>query len=103
MTRILATGLLLAMVTSIANGADAPPVVNAPAGKLRGASAGKVQVFKGIPYAQPPVGALRWKPPLPAAKWQGTLDATQYGAACIQPKGRPDSIYFWNLTTTSED
>ena len=84
-------------------GADAPPIVDAPAGKLQGVDVGGVQVFKGIPYAQPPVGALRWKPPLPAPKWKGTRDATQFGAACIQPKGKPDSIYFWNLPKTSED
>jgi para-nitrobenzyl esterase len=49
------------------------------------------------------VGALRWQPPLPAPKLKGTHDATQFGAACIQPKGRPESIYFWNLPKTSED
>ena len=48
-----------------------------------------VHVFKGIPYALPPIGALRWKPPLPVPTWKGTRDATQFGAACIQPKSRP--------------
>ena len=46
---------------------------------------------------------MRWKPPLPMPKWKGTREATQFGAACIQPKGKPDSIYFWNLPKTSED
>ena len=36
-------------------------------------------------------------------KWKGTRDATQFGAACMQPKGKPDSIYFWNLPPISED
>ena len=36
-------------------------------------------------------------------KWKGTRDATQFGAACVQPKGKPDSIYFWSLPQTSED
>jgi len=84
-------------------GADTPPIVNAPAGKLQGVAAGGVHVFKGIPYAAPPVGALRWKAPLPAPKWKGTRAATEFGAACIQPKGKPDSIYFWRLPSTSED
>jgi len=78
-------------------------VVNAPAGKLQGTTDGRLQVFKGIPYALPPTGEMRWKPPLPMKKWKGTREATQFGAACIQPKGKPDSIYFWTLPKTSED
>jgi para-nitrobenzyl esterase len=94
--------LVVALLTLPAR-ADTPPVVSAPAGSVRGESASGVHVFKGIPYARPPVGELRWKPPLAAAKWKGTLEATQFGAACIQPKGRADSIYFWSLPKTSED
>jgi len=78
-------------------------VVNAPAGKLQGTTDGKLQVFKGIPYALPPIGEMRWKPPLPMKKWKGTREATQFGAACIQARGKPDSIYFWTLPKTSED
>ena len=95
--------LLGAMSSSLTAMAESPPVVNAPAGRLLGAAAGKVHVFKGIPYALPPVGALRWQPPLPAKKWKGVREATQFGAACIQPRGKPDSIYFWSLPSTSED
>lgn len=100
-TRLL--GSFVALFLCLPVGADSPPVVAAPAGKLVGTAQGKVHVFKGIPYAAPPLGALRWKPPLPAAKWKDTRDATQFGAACIQPKGRPESIYFWSLPSTSED
>ena len=103
MSRLGIPAVLLAILVSLPAGAVSPPVVNAPAGKVSGAAAGGVHVFKGIPYAQPPVGAMRWKAPLPAQKWKGTRDATQFGAACIQPKGRPDSIYFWSLPKTSED
>ena len=66
MMRIAVAAALLAASLSSAAGAEAPPVVNAPAGKLSGAVAGAVHVFKGIPYAQPPVGAMRWKAPLPS-------------------------------------
>jgi para-nitrobenzyl esterase len=81
----------------------AAPMVTAPAGKLQGVATDNVHAFKGIPYAAPPVGALRWKPPLPAPRWKGVRNAGEYGAACIQPKGKPDSIYFWSLPSTSED
>ena len=103
MSRLGIPAVLLAILVSLPAGAVSAPVVNAPAGKVSGAAAGGVHVFKGIPYAQPPVGAMRWKAPLPAQKWKGTRDTTQFGAACIQPKGRPDSIYFWSLPKTSED
>lgn len=103
MTRIGLSVMVSLFLALPAGAADAPPMVVAPAGKLQGVDAGNVKVFKGIPYAQAPVGALRWKPPLPAPKWKGSREATQFGAACIQPKGKPDSIYFWNLPKTSED
>src|SRR5262245_27492431 len=46
---------------------------------------------------------MRWKPPLPASTWKDTRVATEVGGACSQPKGRPESIYFWSLPKTSED
>jgi para-nitrobenzyl esterase len=55
-------------------------------GALRGqvvADAG-YRVFKGIPYAQPPVGALRWAAPQPATRWKGVRDATAFGSVCPQ-------------------
>jgi para-nitrobenzyl esterase len=44
-----------------------------------------VRVFKGIPFAAPPVGKLRWQPAQPAARWQGVRAADHFGATCIQP------------------
>src|ERR1019366_5835964 len=43
-----------------------------------------VTVYKGIPFAAPPVGDLRWRPPEAAAAWQGVRKADQFSAACIQ-------------------
>ena len=61
------------------------PVVAIDAGNLAGAvdEAG-IRVFKGIPYAAPPVGDLRWKEPQPVAAWSGTRDAVQFGDRCQQ-------------------
>ena len=46
-----------------------------------------VRVFKGIPYAAPPLGDLRWKPPQPALKWEGVRAADQFGNSCMQGGG----------------
>jgi carboxylesterase type B len=69
--------------------AQAQSVVHTAQGDLRG-SGTEIKVFKGIPYAAPPVGPLRWKPPQPAAAWTGTRDAASFGNDCMQ-KPRPDS------------
>jgi para-nitrobenzyl esterase len=61
------------------------PVVHLSGGILRGFFQGGAAVFKGIPYAAPPIGDLRWRPPQSAAPWQGERDATQPSSACIQP------------------
>ena len=45
-----------------------------------------IRVFKGVPFADPPVGLLRWKPPVPIANWTGIRDCTAFGPACPQPK-----------------
>jgi len=53
----------------------------------------QVRAFKGIPYAAPPVGDLRWQPPQPAHKWKGTLSARDFGSRCIQSSGYPDMVF----------
>jgi len=54
---------------------------------------GKVVAFKGIPYAAPPVGDLRWAPPQPAVKWKKILMARQFGYHCVQTGGYPDMVF----------
>lgn len=51
---------------------------------------GQMTVFRGIPYAAPPVGALRWRPPEPHAPRAGRQDASRFGSACPQLQGNPD-------------
>ena len=80
-----------------------PPVVKIAGGRLEGSTDGSLNVFKGIPYAAPPVGALRWKPPAPAVAWQGTRPATEFGPACVQPKPTLSNIYEGLPMPTSED
>ncbi|MEU9987047.1 carboxylesterase family protein [Streptomyces sp. NPDC048045] len=62
----------------------APPVVRLPAGRLRGVFEGGVAAFKGVPYAAPPVGDLRWRVARPHPGWSGTRDATSYGPSSPQ-------------------
>ena len=61
------------------------PEVKVETGLLHGATEYNMNVFKGIPYAAPPVGDLRWRPPQPAASWSGTRDASKFGNSCPQP------------------
>ena len=59
-------------------------LVKVDSGALQGASSGGVTAFKGVPFAAPPVGNLRWKAPQPVAAWTGVRLATQYGHDCMQ-------------------
>jgi para-nitrobenzyl esterase len=58
-------------------------------GILQGRSTPGSTAFLGIPFAEPPVGPLRWAPPSPALAWTGTRDATTFGPAPWQPSGGP--------------
>ena len=59
-------------------------VVKIESGILRGVVSRGVAAFKGIPYAAPPVGELRWRPPQPAQPWSGVRSASSYGHDCMQ-------------------
>ena len=53
-------------------------------GKIRGVSDGNALVWKGIPYAAPPVGANRWRPPQAVVPWTNVRDASSFGSQCVQ-------------------
>lgn len=74
-------------------------IVQIDSGLIEGAVAGDVLAFKGIPYAAPPVGELRWRPPQPVEPWQAVRPATEFGADCAQAPGDTEKIQ----TTPSED
>lgn len=64
------------------------PVVQTESGLVQGVANASATVtsFKGIPYAAPPVGDLRWKEPQPPLAWEGIRDASEFCASCIQEK-----------------
>jgi para-nitrobenzyl esterase len=64
---------------------------------------GVVRSFKGIPYARPPVGELRWREPQPARRWDGSRDATRFGSTAPQLPVRPTSLYAGGHEHQSED
>jgi para-nitrobenzyl esterase len=83
MKTVAALFILLAAIAGSA--ADSGPTVNVTGGQVRGAILNKGgAVFKGIPYAQPPMGDLRWREPMPVKPWTGVRDATAFGAPCAQ-------------------
>lgn len=53
-------------------------------GTVDGVRVGSTYAYRGIPFAQPPVGELRWKPPQPAACWSGAKRSVSYGFSCVQ-------------------
>ena len=65
-----------------------------------------VTVFKGVPFAAPPVGDLRWRAPKPVVAWQGVRQAGEFGASCIQnivEEHKPWTHEFMTHTPVSED
>lgn len=104
MNRLLSAALLWLACLALPVAAQEGAIVKTPHGAL----AGQVlddgsRVFRGIPYAVPPVGAARWRPPAPAADWAGTRDATRFGPACMQPASPATGIYASELPAMSED
>lgn len=77
-------GILL--MAAMAGGATAATVdqVRVESGALKGAIAGGVAAFKGIPYAAPPTGRNRWRAPQPVTPWKGVRSAATYGSDCMQ-------------------
>jgi para-nitrobenzyl esterase len=84
MRRSIAAFCLLAPLVALAGPRVIRDRVTIDTGALQGATVEGVVSFKGVPFATPPLGQLRWKPPQPVAKWTGVRQATSYGADCMQ-------------------
>ncbi|MDR0200652.1 MAG: carboxylesterase family protein [Delftia acidovorans] len=93
--RWMAGGARLAMVSLAlwltacggGSGAGGPELRETAYGPLRGvddSTASGTYYWKGVPFARPPVGALRWQPPAEPVAWQGEREARQFGPACLQ-------------------
>ena len=92
--------------------AETPARVKVDGGLLQGTSADGLTVYRGIPFAAPPVGELRWRAPQPAAKWEGVKQADRFGARCYQGgRGAPgvdtseDCLYLnvWSPAKSARD
>lgn len=89
----LAVGLLLPLSAAQARSAGAGgPVVSIANGSVMGQTNSGIAIFSGIPYAQPPVGPLRWREPRLLAPWRGTRDATKPAHPCMQSSAGTDSF-----------
>ena len=92
---------MAAMLSLVLAAALAAPVAETASGLVEGEAATGITVYRGVPYAAPPVGDLRWRAPQPAAHWGGVREAKTVGPACMQ-SGDPWPP--WSpVTATSED
>lgn len=101
---LFALGVVTHPRVSAADGVPRLSVVRISTGVLRGQSRGTINVFRGIPYAQPPIGKLRFRAPQPAARWSGVRSAERFGPGCPQPTfGSGVASLGSYFGTTSED
>ena len=76
-------GAILAAMTFFSGPALAQ-VARTDSGLVQGVTSGGITIFKGVPFAAPPTGELRWRPPQPAAAWRGVRKADAFAPACMQ-------------------
>jgi para-nitrobenzyl esterase len=90
---LLFLSIILSLVSWSQKGSN--PVLTIEGGQLKGVETptSGVIVYKGIPFAAPPVGKLRWREPQPVVPWKGVKTADKYGAAAMQITWDPQSFY----------
>lgn len=89
LTVVVVTSVLLVKGSTPAprqdGGSGDPVVVATSGGSVRGVEADGIRTWRGLPYAAPPVGELRWRPPQPAPVWDDVRESEAFGPACLQP------------------
>jgi para-nitrobenzyl esterase len=85
--RMLLSAIVLAATSSLS--VAATTTAKTEQGVVKGTSQGRLTVFKGVPFAAPPVGDLRWRAPQAAAKWQGVRPVDKFAPQCQQSLGGP--------------
>ncbi|MFC1490280.1 carboxylesterase/lipase family protein [Candidatus Latescibacterota bacterium] len=100
---------LVVMLTMFISGqafAQQPSPVSTDCGMVQGISENGLTVYKGIPFAAPPIGDLRWRAPQPAAKWDGVLQANKFAPGPIQggnpPSGKSEDCLYLNVWTPAK-
>ena len=92
--------LLLSSLVIGVNAGDLPAQadpIQVSGGLVSGVAAGGVQTYKGIPYAKPPVGDLRWRAPQSGVPWSGILVADHFSPICVQPDPLGGHSFFTRL------
>lgn len=100
--------LLLGALAAPALAQADDPVVATDLGRLRGEAIGAGAAYRGIPFATPPIGPLRWREAQPLKPWRGVREAKAFGANCIQPLtpgnvGQPQSEDCLTLSVITPD
>lgn len=91
-------GFVFLSLAGVLRGTALAETVRVERGQLQGTFEDGLRIYRGIPYAAPPIGDLRWRPPQPAPKWEGVRVADQFGRACMQTNAA-----IANLPAPSED
>ena len=106
MKKITALIAVFAWFVAVQSFAQQPAPVKVSEGMVQGIFENGLTVFKGIPFATPPVGNLRWKAPQPAAKWEGVKQTTQFAPAPMQggnpPSGKSEDCLYLNIWTPAK-
>src|SRR5579863_10276243 len=101
MHKLLPLAVAATLVIAASISASAAVRVRVDGGEIKGAVQNGVLAFKGVPFAAPPVGSLRWRPPQPVKPWTGIKTATKYGHDCMQKRFLDDAAPL--RTVPSED